>query len=336
MKVILSGSYRHDKLQEMLSSEISHGPHDYTMDTARKLEALHIVVAEGFPSNDTRILYRALIFPILRQCPCLKSLTIATLKKKDVAELSAILRESCPFIEVLKFYPQRSLLSNSIHQDPDEQACTDLVLSCPRLRSINGELSGPWTMTKFVPRVLEDPHFCQKLEELHLNTVQHPRSSEWIQQLLCSAPNLRVFKQYDGYNFDNPALLNIRDLVRSRWICNNLEVLHLALGCTSFSPEDEAETGVSETLKQRTRKIHQVYEQFGALTRLQELRILYISQYYRDGFDMSFKAGLKAMEPCLPSLKLLDIFDVEGCRIGTQELEWLRKSAHGRLRISYK
>lgn len=51
---------------------------------------------------------------------------------------------------------------------------------------------------------------------------------------------------------------------------------------------------------------------------------------------MTFKTGLKAMEPCLPSLNLLDLVGVENCMIGPQETEWLRKSAHEGLEILTK
>lgn len=90
-----------------------------------------------------------------------------------------------------------------------------------------------------------------------------------MQRLLCSLPKLRVFKQYTEYVVHRPAHLKICDLVRSRWVCTNLEVLHLAIGQTTSSPEDEAEWG-PETFEQRKSKIRQVYEQLGTLIRLRD------------------------------------------------------------------
>ncbi|KAI9238233.1 MAG: hypothetical protein BYD32DRAFT_460832 [Podila humilis] len=147
-------------------------------------------------------------------------------------------------------------------------------------------------------------------------------------------PKLRVFKRYIEYDVDRLAHLKICDLVRSRWVGTDLEVLHLAIGRTSSSPEDEAKWGL-ETFQQRKSKIRQVYRQLGAMTRLQELKLCYVLEVvcFQDMFDMTFEIGLDAMEPCLPSLRLLDLEEVERCMIGPQEMEWLRKFAHGGLGI---
>lgn len=305
--------------------------------TAWNLESLNIVIPEKSWPKEEPIVYRALIFPILRGCPRLNSLSVTALGKNGASELSTILQESCPYIEALRFYSKRTVPFDSLSPDPDEQACTNLVLSCPRLQKIDGLFSYPWTLTEFAPRVLDHPDLCQRLEELQLHTAKHPQSSEWMQRLLCSLPKLRVFKQYTEYVVHRPAHLEICDLVRSRWVCTNLEVLHLAIGQTTSSPEDEAEWG-PETFEQRKSKIRQVYEQLGTLIRLRELKLCYAQEgvIFRNEFDMTFKTGLKAMEPCLPSLKLLDLVGVENCMIGPQETEWLRKSAHEGLEILTK
>lgn len=280
------------------------------------------------------ILYRALIFSILRRCPRLKSVSVSALGRKGGSELSAILQELCPFTEALRFYPKNSSSFDSPSPGPDEKACTELVLSCPQLQKIDGLFNCPWTLTEFAPRVLDQPELCQRLEELQLSTVEHSQSSEWMQRLLCSLPKLRIFKQHIGYRADRPAHLKICDLIRSRWVCIDLEVLHLALRRTTSSPEDEAKWG-PETFEQRKSKIRQVYRQLGALTRLRELKLCYALEvvHFQDVFDMTFKTGLDGMEPRLPSLKLLGLEDVERSMVGPQEMEWLRKFAHGGLEI---
>lgn len=120
-------------------------------------------------------------------------------------------------------------------------------------------------MTVFVLRILRDQDLCLRLEELHLNTIRHPNISEWMQQLFCSLQNLRIFKQNDGHT-NRSGRLNIGNLTRSHWICNNLETLHLALGSVSRWREEEVKC-MPETIEQRKSKILRVYELFGALKR---------------------------------------------------------------------
>ncbi|KAG0343855.1 hypothetical protein BG005_002158 [Podila minutissima] len=280
------------------------------------LETLSIVMMSEHGQGDTTMLYRPLVFPILRRCPNLKCLSVSALETGDIAELSTIFQKTCPLIERLKFH--------SHHRNLDERACADLILNCPRVRRIKSWFSSAWDMTEFVPRIIRHQDSCLRIEELYLNTTHGTRTSEWMQRLFCSMPNLRVYKQSIDPDADRAAHLNICDMVRSRWVCTKLEKLYLALGSTSDWPEEEAETGAPETLEQRKRKIRQVYQQFGALKQLKELGIRYdIQKKSPVHFDITIKTGLKALRPCMSSLRFLEILEVEGCQIGRKELVWM-------------
>lgn len=161
------------RVNERMYSESLSNRQD-KVDTAWNLESLNIVVLEKSWPKEEPILYRALIFPILRGCPRLKSLSVTALGKNGASELSAILQESCPYIEALRFYSKRTVPFDFLSPDPDEQACTNLVLSCSRLQKTNGLFSYPWTLTEFAPRVLDHPDLCQRLEKLQLHTAKHP------------------------------------------------------------------------------------------------------------------------------------------------------------------
>ncbi|KAF9382007.1 hypothetical protein CPB97_007387 [Podila verticillata] len=304
------------KVQALSSKGLSNNTPEESDVTPLDLETLSIVTMTKYPHDGETLLYRPLVFPILRRCPKLKCLSVSALEKEHIAELSAIFRMICPSIERLKF--------NSHSSDPDERACTDLILSCPKLKRIKNWLGSAWDMTEFVPRIIRHQEFCLRIEELNLNTTQSSKTSEWMQRLFCSLPNLRVYKQSIDPDADGAAHLNICDMVRSRWVCNKLEKLYLALGSTSDWPEEEEATGVPETVEQRKRKIRQVYEQFGALTQLKELGIRYdIQKKSPIHFDMTFKTGLKAMRPCVSSIRFLEILEMKRCRIGEEELDWM-------------
>ncbi|KAG0337382.1 hypothetical protein BG000_005479 [Podila horticola] len=280
------------------------------------LETLSIVMTAKRPHDDVTMLYRPLVFPILRLCPNLKCLSVSALEKEDIAELSTIFQKTCPLIERLKF--------NSENRDPDERACTDLILSCARVKRIKSWFSSAWDMTEFVPRIIRHQDSCLRIEELYLNTTHSARTSEWMQRLFCSMPNLRVYRQSIDPDADQAAHLNICDMVRSRWVCTKLEKLYLALGSKSDWPEEEAETGAPETIEQRKRKIRQVYQQIGALGNLTHLGIRYdIQKESPVHFDMTIKTGLKAIRPCMSSLRFLDILEVDRCQIGRKEMEWM-------------
>ncbi|KAF9382008.1 hypothetical protein CPB97_007388 [Podila verticillata] len=61
--------------------------------------------------------------------------------------------------------------------------------------------------------------------------------------------------------------------------------------------EGEGETYISETIEQHKSKIRQVYEQLGALTRLEDVERPYdILELSPIQCDMTFETGLKAME----------------------------------------
>ncbi|KAG0039159.1 hypothetical protein BGZ82_009419 [Podila clonocystis] len=308
--------YSHVALSSSRGDSGKH-PHEESAPTPLLyLETLSIVMMAKNMYEDSAMLYRPLVFPILRRCPNLKCLSVSALEREDMAELSTIFQNICPLIERLKF--------NSSNRDPDERACTDLILSCPRMKRIKSWFSSAWDMTEFVPRIIHHRDSCLRIEELYLNTTHGSRTSEWMQRLFCSMPNLRVYKQNIDPDADSAAHLNICDMVRSRWVCTKLEKPYLALGSTSDWPEEEVETGAPETLEQRIRKIRQVYQQFGALKLLKELGIRYdIQKESPLHFDMTIKTGLKAMGPCISSLRFLEILEMERRRIGRKELDWM-------------
>ncbi|KAG0092711.1 hypothetical protein BGZ92_008827 [Podila epicladia] len=317
MKVSIQDANLYRNMKALpLSTGDSNNPVESAATPLLDLETLSIVMMSEHGQGDTTMLYRPLVFPILRRCPNLKCLSVSALEIVDIAELSTIFQKTCPLIERLKF--------NSDNCNLDERACTDLILNCPRLRRIKSWFSSAWDMTEFVPRIIRQQYSCLRIEELHLNTTHGARTSEWMQRLFCSMPNLRVYKQSIDPDADRAAHLNVCDMVRSRWVCTKLEKLYLALGSTSDWPEEEAETGAPETLDQRKRKIRQVYEQFGALKQLKELGIRYdIQKESAVHFDMTIKTGLKAMRPCMSTLRFLEILEVERCLIGRKELDWM-------------
>ncbi|CAO3570055.1 unnamed protein product [Mortierella alpina] len=89
--------------------------------TVLELEHLHIgLVAAAAPDSvNTNLLFRSIVFPILRKSPKLKHLYVSALHPRHVPELKAILQESCPLIESLEFAP------NS--KGPDERAYFDMT-----------------------------------------------------------------------------------------------------------------------------------------------------------------------------------------------------------------
>ncbi|KAG0020328.1 hypothetical protein BGZ81_009382 [Podila clonocystis] len=309
--------YGHVKALSSSRGDSSNHPHEKSTPTPLlSLKTLSVVMTAKNFHDDATMLYRPLVFPILRRCPNLRCLSVSALEREDIAELSTIFQNTCPLIERLKF--------SSSNRDPDERACTDLILSCPCVKRIKSWFSSAWDMTEFVPRIIRHRDSCLRIEELHLNTTHGSRTSEWIQRLFCSMPNLRVYKQSIDPDAGSAAHLNICDMVRSRWVCTKLEKLYLALGSTSDWPEEEVETGAPETLEQRKRKIRQVYQQFGALKLLKELGIRYdIQKESPVHFDMTIKTGLKAMRPCISSLQFLEILEMERCQIGKKELDWM-------------
>ncbi|KAG0333397.1 hypothetical protein BG000_009197 [Podila horticola] len=117
MSVEVKDSYIPPKVDRMAikkSSDIQQQNDSGTISTATStwnLEVLDLVVAENSRRGEVPMLYRTLIFPIVRRCPNLKSLTVSALDKKDVTELSTILQDSCPAIEALRLYTHNTLTS---------------------------------------------------------------------------------------------------------------------------------------------------------------------------------------------------------------------------------
>ncbi|KAG0346608.1 hypothetical protein BG004_001280 [Podila humilis] len=257
------------------------------------------------------IFYRPLLFPLVRRCRSLKNLAISALTKQDSSELTTIFRESCPLIESLRFFAS--------NQDPSEDECSHMILGCRNLKKISGESSPAWNMTVFVPRIVLSQDHCLGLQELYLNTIGHKDSSECLQRLLCSLPNLRVFRQDAGKNAERAAKLNIRDLVKSHWVCHQLEELSIALTSVTWIPGDAV-----ETITQRRQKVRQVYQQLGGLRNIKYLQIRYdVLEESPVQLDITIKTGLKGMGPCLKSLKTFDILYVERCQIGMRDLEYI-------------
>ncbi|KAK3839400.1 MAG: hypothetical protein JOS17DRAFT_729037 [Linnemannia elongata] len=126
-------------------------------------------------------------------------------------------------------------------------------------------------------------HHASTLEIVRMNSVPHSNlDSEDIQQLLCTAPNLKELYLLGATRYADrrDGRLNARDVVRSEWVCTKLEVF----GCEidgiprpditreiCFAPPEEfLLPGTSEESIALQR---QVYTQLGRLTRLRQLTL---------------------------------------------------------------
>ncbi|KFH64544.1 hypothetical protein MVEG_09277 [Podila verticillata NRRL 6337] len=137
--------------------------------------------------------------------------------------------------------------------------------------------------------------------------------SALIQKILASLPNLRAFRH--GFRrwanvpslTRGPARLQIDGMVATPWVCVGLQEYFLCLGsCT-------AENGEAETQNERRAKIYYVYKQLGALRRLKSLILAcdVLGGASEVELDFTFETGVRAMEPCLEHLALLDIDEVD-------------------------
>ncbi|KAF9569574.1 hypothetical protein EC968_002471 [Mortierella alpina] len=303
-----------------VSSNVSSNASNELEATVLGLEGLHIdpMVRGSLQSARTNTLFRPIVFPIIRRSPKLKELFVTALDQSSVPELKAILQETCPLLERLELAPNP--------HGPDERACTELILGCPQVTKVEHSGRQAWDFTEFAPGILRHQDACLRLTELNLNTRQHENASGWIQRLLCSLPNLTVFSQeLDG---EELALLNVCDMVQSRWVCTRLQKLRFAVGsiCRLSNEEEEGGRTEAEAVEQRKCMIRQAYEQLGALTQLKTLVLCYkVFEQSPVQLDMTFDTGLRAMEPCLSSLKQIEISRVENIRLGRQELRWMMR-----------
>ncbi|KAF9343299.1 hypothetical protein BGX26_005945, partial [Mortierella sp. AD094] len=104
-------------------------------------------------------------------------------------------------------------------------------------------------------------------------------TSPVIQELLCSAPNLKRLEALSMFSYGSSALsLDAQDIIRSRWVCDKLEVLGIKItgiprpdlkvrtnGRPLSGPLHEGHIEDSYLIQRR------IYSQLGAMTNLTDL-----------------------------------------------------------------
>ncbi|KAG0208158.1 hypothetical protein BGX28_000773 [Mortierella sp. GBA30] len=179
-------------------------------------------------------------------------------------------------------------------------------------------------------------------------------SSEDIQTVLSSCPNLRTFRAMtsNGRDFSSTVYLDANEMVDSPWVCHRLENLKLVI--TGIARPDLRVDQYGEPL---TGPLHDgiiqgfelqriVYRQLGQLTRLQELWLGHDKQdlddeenYHRtevegqwrfidpdeqfECLEFSLRSGLDLLDG-LKDLRVLNL-DRLRTRIGMSEVQWMAR-----------
>ncbi|KAF9112361.1 hypothetical protein BGX27_003501 [Mortierella sp. AM989] len=301
------------------------------------------------------------LIPLLKRCTILEKLVFNRALGSGISqEFSSALRENCPRLN--EFRLPKELYGDTFNTDEglsrliDASASGWKCISMPYLRDF-GPLSKE-ALLKHAP----------SLEVLDLEGCYGPGSST-IQSLLSSAPNLRRLQVLQGkaYIRGTKIELDAQDIVRSRWICDKLEVLKIKIGGI---PRPDLRTRTNKrpltgpfhegTMEHDDLIQRKVYSQLGAMTHLKELILGIDDRTYQSDCtiwvdepeegeyrDWSYPQYYRQYE-CLPftlesgmdrlrNLKSLERLHLRGMSVGFNgeaEQEWVKLNWPA-LKISY-
>ncbi|KAG0028801.1 hypothetical protein BGZ81_004413 [Podila clonocystis] len=279
------------------------------------LETLHVIDT----GRHNQLTAEAFFVPILREAPELKDLTVPNMSGVVAAAAAAAVVKCTPPLEHLTFYMEL------------QPGCAEMVKASRRtLRRLDASSNQPALCEPLLGALLPmndgtDACLRTNLQEIELVLEESPTVSATIQGILTTLPNLKAFR--NGFRrwrnvstmSGGPARLQICDMVTTAWACVGLQDLALCLGSRT------AEEYVTESRQERLAKIYRVYKQLGELTQLKSLILAcdMLGGPSSVELDFSFKSGVRAMEPCLKHLALLDIEEVCGIRFSNKERAWV-------------
>lgn len=265
--------------------------------------------------QQSRLTVEVFYLPVLREAPELECIFIPEMSDSAIAAATTAITSQTP--------PLGHVTFGSLRSHP---SFVDIVKASRRtLHTLHASQDPPTFCEPTIRALLpvNDADLCIKMnmQKIKFALEETPTASTLIQRVLTSLPNLEYFVQdYPKKTALWPtARLQIRDMVATPWVSHRLVKLKLYLGCHTV------EDNVKETSEERRAKIHGVYKQLGALTRMKQL---YLGCDVLGGpseveLDFSLESGLEAMGPCLKGLFLLDICDVAGRRFSEMECNWL-------------
>ncbi|KAG0037948.1 hypothetical protein BGZ82_001489 [Podila clonocystis] len=258
--------------------------------------------------------------PVLRGAPELKYLYLPKMSDSATAAAAAAIITQKPPIEEIFFCTPRShpgfvdIIKTSRRTlrrlDADETICCE-----PMLRQLLPTIN-----------IATDLCLQTNLQWITITLLESPTVSALIQKIFTSLSNLKCFRLLRNYPTSvsqQPARLQIRDIVATPWTCLGLHDLCLYLGSHT------AEKDEIETQQERRTKIGQMYTQLGVLTQLKRLDLTcdVLGGPSEVELDFTFETGVQAMEPCLKDLYCLDIGDVAGSQFSQREREWVLQHA---------
>ncbi|KAF9370629.1 hypothetical protein CPB97_002601 [Podila verticillata] len=267
---------------------------------------------------------KAIFLPMLREAPEVKALTLPEMSGSVLATATATLLQKTPPLTDLAFHRVQPMY-------------VDIIKATrPTLRRLITSSDKPMLCEPLLRALLplnDGTDIClqNNMQEIEIVLQESSTVSALIQKILTTLPNMRAFRH--GFRrwanvpslTGGPARLQIGDMVATPWVCVGLQELFLCLG--SRTTKD----GEAETKNERRAKIYRVYKQLGALRHLKSLILAcdVLGGASEVELDFTFETGVRAMEPCLEHLALLDIEEVDGIRFSHMERKWALK--HGPL-----
>ncbi|KAF9909038.1 hypothetical protein EC991_009099 [Linnemannia zychae] len=182
------------------------------------------------------------------------------------------------------------------------------------------------------------------LEVVRMDSAAHFESRD-IQRLLCSAPNLKELTLLGSTRPEDTGDGNLEalDMVKSEWVCRNLEVFACEIGgiprpdiTREINDEPADELTVEGTREESLDLQRRVYSQLGKLTKLRKLKLgspQMDDDYSDDPADRDYGRLVDCLAMTLDSglgllkdLKELKRVELDGMEvyIGPKELAWMR------------
>ncbi|KAI1306968.1 hypothetical protein EDD11_004644 [Mortierella claussenii] len=329
-----SGSYQ----SHVDSSWIGHAKHKADETENDREWNMRRLVIKGDLSGSGPLIW----LPLLRRCRRLKEIAVDLFTDMSLHQLACTLSQYCPEITEITL---RCMTGGP----QEDERIADLIRSSRSWKKLSmsyfhglGSLS-----TAALIR------HSATLETLALEECDG-LTSEDIQAVLSSCPNLRIFKALtsNGKDFSTTVYLDANEMVDSPWACNRLECLKLII--TGIARPDlqidqygQPLTGPLHDGTITGDEMHRiVYSQLGKLTRLRELWLGHDKQDLDDEdnyhstdvegqwqfidpdeqfecLQFSIKSGMELLRG-LKELRVLNL-DRMKTRIGLSEVQWMVK-----------
>ncbi|KAG0204738.1 hypothetical protein BGX28_003399 [Mortierella sp. GBA30] len=261
-----------------------------------------------------------ILLSLLERCPALEALGLPSLVKRSSERIGAVIQQKCPKVRRLEVYGPDLM---------DDVDILPIVRQAPNIDLFfgQGELYSSGT---FVRAMID--HWSTTLKSVMFEVDFYIKSAD-IQRILTSCPNLTTFSAH-GETESHGLMLSLSDMVRSPWVCVNLERLTIKLMDERTEQATAEEHWRQEALTQT--RIRGAFNQLSRLARLKHLTI-----GWRNAFrgavesigstssrhapvvqlDMSLDSGLAQLST-LTELRSLNVQWIWRLAMEEDELQW--------------